>query len=153
MINNVVRSVSSNAKVRSDGDVIVILAPISQQELVGVWWLMSKYGKSKTIIIFNNKLHPLPNELMFAETCYSVFPLIARLSTSSLDENGERPSNPKIVLLWRFPRDWEIHIDINEGLGFELAGSVPAVDVGMRGPLMDWIAGCVKQHMQLKFRN
>ena len=109
--------------------------------------------KQNNYHLFNNKLHPLPNELMFAKTCYSVFPLIARSSTSSLDENGERPSNPKIVLLWRFPRDWEIHIDINEGLGFELAGSVPAVDVGMRGPLMDWIAGCVKQHMQLKFRN
>ena len=155
MINEVVKSVAINGTPEQNDDVIIILAPISQQELVGVRWLVSKYGDSKTIIIFNNKLNPLPNELMMAETCYSVFPLIARSATSppssSQNEGQEQPLNPKIVLLRRFPRDWEIHIDINEGSGFELAGSVPAGNVGMRGPSMDWIAGCVKQHMQSKF--
>jgi hypothetical protein len=150
MINDIVRSVGTNGSPSQNEDVIVILAPISQQELVGVRWLVSKYGSSKTIIIFNNKLNPLPNELMMAETCYSVFPLIAR-NTSSSPKDKTQPENPKIVLLRRFPRDWEIHIDTNEGAGFELAGSVPANNVGMRGPSMDWIAGCVKQHMQLKF--
>lgn len=156
MINEVVKSVTINGTPEQNDDVIIILAPISQQELVGVRWLVSKYGDSKTIIIFNNKLNPLPNELMMAETCYSVFPLIARSATpppssSQNDEGQEQPVNPKIVLLRRFPSDWEIHIDINEGSGFELAGSVPAGNVGMRGPSMDWIAGCVKQHMQSKF--
>jgi len=160
MINEVVKSMTMNGSPNENDDVIIILAPISQQELVGVRWLVSKYGCSKTIVIFNNKLNPLPNELMMAETCYSVFPLIARSSTSpppptappsQSEQQPNQPVNPKIVLLRRFPRDWEIHIDANEGSGFELAGSVPAGNVGMRGPSMDWIAGCVKQHMQSKF--
>ncbi len=153
MINAVVKSVTTNGSPEQNDDVIVILAPTSQQELVGVRWLVSKYGNDKTIVIFNNKLNPLPNELMMAETCYSVFPLIARSAASATSQNeGEKQQeNPKIVLLRRFPRDWEIHIDVNEGSGFEFAGSVPAGTVGMRGPSMEWIADCVKQHMQTKF--
>ena len=151
MINDVVKAVATNVSLRQNEDIIIIQAPVSQQELVGVRWLVSKYSSSKTIILFNNKLNPLPNELLMAETCYSVFPLIARSSSSPQENSPEQPKNPKIVLLRRYPSDWEIYIDSNEGQGFQLADSVPASNVGQRGPSMDWIAGCVKKYMQSKF--
>ena len=161
MINDVVKSVATNVSLKTTNnnnnneDVIVILAPMSQLELVGVRWLVSKYGGTtgKTIVIFNCKLNPLPNELKMAEMCYSVLPLIARSSSSSQkqqqQQQQQQQSNPKIVLLRRYPKDWEMYIDCNQGTGFELAGSVPAVNVGLTGPSMDWILDCVERYLSL----
>jgi len=152
MLHDMVKLVAKNALAASEAkeeDIIIMMCPISQAELVGVRWLVSKYGGSKTIVIVNNRLHPLPQELMASETVYSVLPLIAR-SVGSASDNPN-PS-PKIVLLRRYPKAWEIHVDVSKsGAGFELASEVPASEVGVRGPSMEYIGNRVKEFMQLKF--
>lgn len=154
MMNDICKLVSENAVPVSNGkdeDILIISCPSSQAELIGVRWLVSKYGSNKTIIIVNNRLNPLPNELMEAETVYGVLPLIAR-SVGSASEGKSK--NPKVVLLRRYPNDWQIHIDDNSsGLGFELISSVPAKNVGVRGPSMNFISERVKEFMVQKFQN
>jgi hypothetical protein len=57
------------------------------------------------------------------------------------------------VVLRRYPRDWDIFVDVDGNSGFELVESVPVTSLmgGRRkGPSMEYIAGCVKRHMQLK---
>jgi hypothetical protein len=153
MINEICKLVSQNAIPTPNAlneDVIIMSCPITQAELIGVRWLVSKYGGSKTIIIVNNRLNPLPRELMEAETVYSVLPLIARSVGSASDEKPAT-RNPKIVLMRRYPHDWQIYVDDSSGLGFELASSVPAQSVGVKGPSMDFISERVKEYMVEKF--
>ena len=46
----------------------------------------------------------------------------------------------------------EIHVDDNKcGAGIQLISSVPAGNVGVRGPSMEYIGTCVKNYMQKKF--
>lgn len=149
MINDVCKLVSKNVmeseQIETD-DVMIINAPISQVELVATRWLISRYSMDKTIVIVNNRINPLPQEMMGAVPSYCVLPLIAR---TVQDSNNP---NPKIVLMRRFPDDWQIHIDDSKsGNGFELVSSVPASKVGVRGPSMEWISGCVKDFMQQRF--
>jgi hypothetical protein len=151
MINDLCKLVSQNAipvANANDEDVIIMSCPVSQAELVGVRWLVSKYGSSKTIIIVNNRLNPLPQELLGAETVYSVLPLIARSVGSA--PAADKPANPKIVLMRRYPHDWQIYVDDSTGPGFELASSVPVQSVGVRGPSMDFISERVKEYMTEK---
>ena len=152
MMQDICKLVSQNAIPSAnaqDEDAIIINCPASQAELIGVRWLISKYGSSKRIIIVNNRLNPLPHELVEAETIYSVLPLIAR----SVGKKDEENKNPKIVLMRRFPDDWQIHVDASSGLGFELVSSVPAKHVGVRGPSMEFISKRVKEFMIQKFQS
>lgn len=153
MINDICKLVSENAIPSAQShneDVIIMNCPFSQAELIGVRWLVSKYGSSKTIIIVNNRFNPLPRELMEAITVYSVLPLIARsVSTASSEE---KPANPKIVLMRRYPHDWQIYVDDSSGLGFELVSSVAAKNVGVKGPSMDFISKQVKEYMIGRFQ-
>ncbi|GFH54421.1 hypothetical protein CTEN210_10897 [Chaetoceros tenuissimus] len=149
MINDVCKLVSKNVmeseQIQTD-DVIIVNAPISQVELVATRWLISRYSMDKSIVIVNNRINPLPQEMMGAVPSYCVLPLIAR---TVQDSNNP---NPKIVVMRRFPDDWQIHIDDSKsGKGFELVSSVPAKKVGVRGPSMEWISGCVKDFMQQRF--
>jgi len=152
MVYDVCKLVSQNAVPTSqviNEDVIILTCPISQIELIAVRWIISKYASKKTIILVNNRLNPVPSELMEAETVYSVLPLIAR---SVGPDSAEAPPNPKIVLLRRYPTDWQIHVDDSKsGLGFELVSSIPADKVGIRGPSMDYIRSRVKEFMEERF--
>jgi hypothetical protein len=144
MVYDVCKLVSQNAVPPSqviNEDVIILTCPISQIELIAVRWI--------TIIVVNNRLNPVPSELMKAETVYSVLPLIAR---SVGPDFSEAPPNPKIVLLRRYPTDWQIHVDDSKsGLGFELVSSTPADKVGTRGPSMDYIRSRVQEFMEERF--
>jgi hypothetical protein len=50
----------------------------------------------------------------------------------------------------RYPKDWEVYVDA-DGNGFELADVAKESQIrGKKGPPMEWIAGCVKRHMESK---
>lgn len=154
MLTEIVQSVGTNAitpKQAKEEDVIIILSPSSQVEMVGLRSLVNTYGESKTIVIVNSKLDPIPREIISSKVVYSMLPLIAR-SVESSNKTPKKPTSPKIVLIRRYPKDWEIYCDTNDTKGFELAASVSASDVGMKGPSMEWIANCVKNHMQVKYK-
>jgi hypothetical protein len=152
MMGAVIKAVTDNAQPQADEDTLIILSAMSQEELIGVRGLAAKFEGKKTIILVNSKLDPLPPELSKAVTVYSIFPLIARAMASKNNtvdsEPKQDPKPPKIVVLRRYPSDWEIHID--SGDGFKLAASIPAEQVGKNGPTMQWIADRVKQHLQIR---
>ncbi len=148
MMQEIAALVAANAMPAAEAkheDVIIISCPtMNQAELVGVRLLVSQYSRSKTIVIVNNRLDPLPTELITSETVYSVLPLIARSVKGDSD-------NPKIVLLRRYPKNWEIHLDSKGDAGFQLVSTIPAETVGLRGPSMELIGERVKSYMQTKF--
>jgi hypothetical protein len=163
MTDHVIKAVSANAQPLDEEDTVIILSAASREEMIGVRGLVSKFGGKKTIILVNCCLNPPPRELMKAQTVYSIQPFLARPKVSEgnifgsnrppseLNQQQSRQSQqkfPKIVLMRRFPRDWEIFVDI--GSGFELARTVLASEVDKRGPSMEFIAGCVKQFMQAR---
>jgi hypothetical protein len=150
MMDAVMTAVAANAQPQADEDTLIILSTTSKEEMIGVRGLAAKFGGEKNIIMVNSKLKTLPPELDKAVTVYSILPLIARAAASEQKIVGSEPKQdpkpPKIVVLRRYPRDWEVHMD--SGNGFELATSVSAEQVGRNGPSMQWISERVKQHLQ-----
>jgi hypothetical protein len=160
MMNQVFEALDKNVVMEPNENVLILLSPTTQEEMIAVRSLVTKYNTSsgsnkKVIIIINNKLNPTPRELLLADTVYSMLPLIARASSSTPQQvKDTQPAPPKIVLMRRYPNDWQVFIDSNnsgEKSGFQLAGSTPAHSVGKRGPSMDFIADCVKRYMSLKY--
>ena len=153
MLDDVVKAVQTNAQPSEDEETIIILSPISREEMVAVRSLVAKYEGKKKIILVNSHLEPIPRELRQAETVYSVLPLVANIRKSGVNifasQNAEEEAlPPKVVVMRRYPRDWEVYVDI--GHGFELAGSAPAGSVDKKGPSIEWIAGSVKRFLQSK---
>jgi len=153
MTDDVVRAVKANAEPREDDDTIIILSAASKEEMIGVRGLVAKYEGKKKILLVNCNLNPPPRELMMAQTVYSIQPFIARpkVSEANLFGNQATPKqqdqpSPKVVVMRRYPRDWEVFVDL--GSGFELAQSVPPSQVDKKGPNMQFVASCVKRHMQ-----
>jgi len=144
MIDDVAAAVSANAKPTENEDSIIILSPVSPEEMIAIRALVGKYKATKKIILVNCKLEPpLPRELIGAETVYSILPLIAKPSNTA-DENQDAP---KVVVLRRYPRDWEVYVDVGDG--FDLAASVPDGSIrGNQGPAMEWISSAVKRYLQ-----
>ena len=151
MTEPILKAVSANAKPKDDEDTIIILSSISQQELVGVRALVGKYKASRRIVLVNCRFERLPRELVDAKTVYSILPLIARPKdpSDSIFSAGSRPtedeSPSKVVVMRRYPGDWEVYVDI--GGGFELAATCPAARF-QKLPPMDWIASSVKRFLQ-----
>lgn len=141
MVDNVMAAVSANALPRDGEDTIIILSACTKEELFAVRAMAEKYDRSKTIILVNCKLDPIPRELMRAQTIYSILPLIARPTRSD-----DKATAPKVVVLRRYPRDWEVYVDT--GQGFDLAASVPPSSGNRRGPSMEWISSAVKRYLQ-----
>jgi len=159
MFDNVVEAVDENAvpsQNKNDEDTLIILSSASQEEMIAIRRLIAKFKSTKTFIFVNCKLNPLPREMIRATTVYSILPLIAKPIVSEAnilakDQDPSSQSEPtKVVLMRRFPRDWELFVDI-DGSGFEMVDSVPASAVGAKGPSMEWISSCVKNFMKLKF--
>lgn len=150
-IKQIVKLVASNAVAQEDDiaeDTIIINTPISQVDLVGVRWLVSNYGKDKTIILFNNRLNPLPNECKDAETVYSFLPLSIKSKTANVTRLYN--FSHRVILLRRYPNDWEIHVDGSKGGedGYRCISSFKPSEVGKRGPSMDMIALRVQKYME-----
>jgi hypothetical protein len=148
MMGAVIKAVADNAQPEADEDTLIILSAMSTEELIGVRGLAAKFEGKKTIILVNSKLDPLPRELHKAVTVYSILPLITRAVVSEQNTFDSEPKPPKIVVLRRYPNDWEVHID--SGDGFKLAASVPDEQVGRNGPTVQWISERVKQHLQTR---
>lgn len=154
MAGQVMRAVAANGKPSEDEETLIILSATSAEEMVGVRGLVSKYDGKKKIILVNCNLQPVPRELMMAKTVYSIQPFIARPKVSEGNIFGANPAPvaeeeatpPKVVVMRRFPRDWEVFVDL--GSGFELARTVPSAQVDKKGPSMQFIASCVKEFLQ-----
>jgi hypothetical protein len=154
MGQSVISALSMNGKPRDDEGTIIILSASSLEDLIAVRSLVATYGATKRIILVNCSLDPIPRELKHSETIYSVMPLIAKVKVKNANMiNAQKePDNklpPKVVVLRRYPRDWEIFVD--SGDGFELVCTVPIDQVGKSGPSMEMIVGSVKAHLQSRF--
>ena len=158
MFDNVLSALSENAipaENRDDEDAVIILSAFSKEEMIAIRKLVATYKSTKTFIFVNCKLDPMPRELIRATTVYSISPLIARPVVSENNIFGrnasmDTPQPTKIVLMRRFPRDWELFVD-TDGSGFEMVDSISAASVPAKGPSNDWVASCVKQYMAMKF--
>lgn len=158
MQRKVVEAVRLNALPQDDEETLIILSAASPQELVGVRALVGKYKGSKTIILVNCRLNPLPRELVGAQTVYSILPLIAKpkeeqdwtLPSSKKDTEKEKEKNapPKVVVMRRYPRDWEVFVDT--GKGFELGATTPAGSTNKRGPSMQWVTSAVTRYLKAR---
>jgi hypothetical protein len=159
MADDVVRSLAANVRPADDESTIIILCARGRDEMVGVRHLVASYGDHKSIVLVNCCLDPLPRELLRAQTVYSVQPLIARPRASASEHNifgsARRPpsaddaaARTKVVVMRRFPRDWEIFVDA--GSGFEIAASASPDQVDRRGPSSQFIAAAVKKFLQTR---
>jgi len=153
MAQFVIQAVRENALAADDEDNIIILSAVGKDEMVAVRGLVAKYGSEKKIVMVNCQFQPVPRELLAAETVYSVLPLAGRKTTNSngqgSDNENESPP-PKIVVLRRYPKDWEVFVDV--GSGYELAESVPANGSNRRGLDMEFIARAVTRHLDFVSR-
>jgi Domain of unknown function (DUF1995) len=149
MIDDVMQAVKANALPCDDEETLIMLSATTKEELYSVRAMVNKYKDTKTILLVNCKLDPLPQELLRAQTVYSILPLIARRAAMGTKKVAETAS-PKVVVLRRYPRDWEVYVDV--GRGFDLAASIPANDMAMlrRGPSMEWISSAVKRYLQTR---
>jgi len=146
MATSIVQALRNNALAHDDEDNIIILNSIGKDEMIAVRALVTKYGNVKKIIFVNCKFQPLPRELLAAETCYSVLPLMAKKEAKANDGSID----PKVVVLRRYPKDWEIFVDI--GYGYELAETVAVNGSNKRGLSMDLVAKGVARHLDFTSR-
>lgn len=148
MANLVIQAVRENALPAADENNIIILGARGQDEMVAVRGLVAKYANQKKIILVNSQFQPVPRELLSAETVYSVLPLAGKKAgnndNGNTNDEGEKPP-PKIVVLRRYPKDWEVFVDV--GIGYELAETVKATPHNRRGLPMDFIARAVTRHL------
>jgi hypothetical protein len=145
MMENVVEALRANALLEEEEENLIILSPISREEMIAVRSLAAKYADQKSIVLVNCKLDPLPRELLGAQTVYSILPLTARPKDAE-QSSGDKASQPKVVVLRRYPKDWEIYIDV--GSGFELAATAPSIQINNRGPTMEWVGRAVERYLE-----
>ena len=143
MMEDVVKALRVNALPSDEEENMIILSAISREEMIAVRSLVAKYDGQKKVILVNCKLDPIPRELLKAETVYSLLPLIAKPKSPEQADMTE----PKVVVLRRYPKNWEVFVDV--GSGFQLAETAPANQGFRRNPPMEWIAGCVERFLDL----
>jgi hypothetical protein len=153
MATRIIQALRNNALAKDDEDNIIILSAIGKDEMVAVRALVTKYGNEKKIILVNCQFQPTPRELLSAETVYSVLPLMARKNMKNDNNNNNNNNNtipPKVVCLRRYPKNWEIFVDV--GNGYELAETVPINGSNKRGLSMEFIARGVARHLDFVSR-
>merc|ERR1712087_535676 len=97
----------------------MIVSGHARQDAIAARVLLSRYGDGeKLVFLINCNFDPLPRELAQAETVYGLLPLIARPKRA----DGENAAQPKVVVLRKFPKDWELFVDVDD-TGFELVDS------------------------------
>jgi hypothetical protein len=146
----VIQAVRDNALAADDEDNIIILSARGKDEMVAVRGLVAKYGSQKKIIMVNCQFSPVPRELQTAETVYSVLPLAGKKTTNDDSDKDNEDPPPKIVVLRRYPKDWEIFVDV--GIGYELAENVAMNLSNKRGLGMEFIARAVARHLDFVSR-
>eukprot|EP00586_Coscinodiscus_wailesii_P017536 CAMPEP_0172497976 /NCGR_PEP_ID=MMETSP1066-20121228/107693_1 /TAXON_ID=671091 /ORGANISM="Coscinodiscus wailesii, Strain CCMP2513" /LENGTH=414 /DNA_ID=CAMNT_0013271037 /DNA_START=294 /DNA_END=1538 /DNA_ORIENTATION=- len=166
MFDDVISAVDEYA-VRDTDDAIIILSAHGPDSMIAVRRVVAAYGsdrseKKRPIVLVNCKFETMPVELRTAVMGYSILPLLARqkineggFSSQQRQGRGEDDGVTKIVLLRRYPKDWELFVDVSgRGNGFELAGSLEADGIvgSSKTPPMEWVSGCVKRHMDFKYR-
>jgi len=155
MFTDAIEAVDAHGTMLTSEDVLILLSPVSREDTVAVRRLISRYGGAKTIVLVNSALDPEPKEAFLSIPAYSITPLLAKPMQSegnfmSQKDIAEEETPTKIIILRRFPDDWQCYVDV-DGSGFELVDSAPANTVPKQGPDNEWIAGCVKRHMAFKF--
>lgn len=112
MIDDVCGAVSINAQPIDDEDSIIVLSAVTQEEVIGIRALASKFSTKKNIILVNCQFpnNIVPKELIEGQTVYSILPLVARRKVSSASESSQKV--PKVVVLRRYPRDWEVSVNV-----------------------------------------
>lgn len=155
MMNQVMQAVSVNARARADEDTVIFLNPASSpEEVIGIRALAAKYRKSgKTMILVNCQLDPLPKELVDGVTTYSIQPMVGKLIGSAQDSTS--PVEPRVVILRRYPRDWEMYVDDGatpEEAGFVLAATISpsALPNPIAGPTIQWVVRQLEDYLQTK---
>ena len=147
MLTDVVNAVRKNALPTQEEENIIILSALSREEMVAVRSLVSKYRGSKQIVLVNSKLDPLPKELQGGETVYSILPLMAKPRDPTPDSSVVVP---KVVVLRRYPRDWELYVDVGDG--FELADSADAKIANKSGPPASWVSEATQKFLRRKIK-
>ena len=151
MMDQVVQALRVNALPTDEEENIIILSAVTREEMIAVRSLVAKYEGEKKIILVNCKLDPIPPELRRAVTVYSLLPLIARVVGTESGQSSEgEPPRPKIVVLRRYPKEWEVYVDV--GGGFQLAASAPPGKLNQRSPPMEWVAERVQKYLETKGR-
>eukprot|EP00977_Amphora_coffeiformis_P021693 scaffold9735_cov174-Amphora_coffeaeformis.AAC.7 len=150
MQGKVIEALKANALPKEDEEAIIILSAASPQELVGIRALVGQYQNTKKMILVNCRVTPLPRELARAQTVYSILPLIAKPVEDKQSTPKKDDSPPRVVVLRRFPRDWEVFVD--KGNGFELAATVPATSTLQKGPSLQWVGDAVKRYLGASLR-
>lgn len=141
MMNQVVQAVKANALPQEDEDTIIIVSSQDKQELVAIRALLAKYQDSKRFILINTQFDPMPAELATGVLTYSILPLLVQKK----DRKADAPDAPSVVMLRRYPRDWEVYVDVN-GQGFDLVAST-STTVGNKGPSAEWLAEQVSNYL------
>lgn len=154
---DVVEAVKAHALPRDDEDTIIILSANSPPELVAIRALVAQYETTKQIVLVNCRAtDPLPPELSNAQTVYSVLPLVGKpvVDNNTRDTSNEAKTtqqSPRIVVLRRFPRDWEIFVDTTGSSptagGFELVATAPVLKDQPKGPPLSWIVNKVQEYL------
>lgn len=143
MPQDVVRAVRNNAMAKKDEENIIILNAHGQDEMVAVRALVDKYEKDRRIILVNCQFSQVPRELQKAEIVYSILPLVAKEKDTGKNlsvQQGYEEGYSKVVVLRRYPKDWEIFVDI--GNGFQLVETTPS------RPTMEAVTDCLQRYLK-----
>jgi hypothetical protein len=176
MIEDVMAAIKTNQGLPTNSEqMMIIVSAVSNEEMYAVRAIANKYNSSsnKTILFINCKLQPTPQELIRGQTIYSILPFIAQIKGSGHGIGGSTVSNtnasntstsqrsnpivPKVVVLRRYPYNWEIFVNL--GHGFDIVTSVSndneiisnrynSNEQQQRGPSMKWIQSIVQQYIQ-----
>lgn len=158
----VLKAVSQNAVPDPDAeDVLLILSAQSPEELIAVRSLVAKYGQTKKIVLVNCRLDPKPTELKDAVTAYAVRPFLAmpkgtNAAGAGADQgnNQPQPTPTKIVVLKRYPSDWELYVDPSGGgEKFQLVDEISDARVygNPSGPDEGWIKSVTAEFMRRRY--
>lgn len=156
MFTDVIEAVDKHAILVDSEDALIILSPYDTADLIGIRRIIARYGMTRTIIVVNSRMETLPQELNPAVLAYGLLPLVARAKGSGDAAGGDDgEAGPKVVVMKRFPKDWEVFVDV-DGDGF-----VDVTDEGRSYPLgsgaskeippMEWIVSKVEAHAQKRF--
>lgn len=183
MGGDVLRALRENVQPRSDEQTLLVLSSSKNQpdEMIAIRTMILQEMKKRILdddtenvdtqqkqqqrnfVLVNCQLDPWPRELMSAKTVYSLLPLIAKPVQQSKDfmfpQKNSAPqsqsSSPiiKVVVMRRYPRDWEVFVDDGSCGRFERASvssssSQPTRSNSQRPPSMSWISECVQKYLQ-----
>lgn len=162
MIEDVMMAVQMNDGLPLEHEqMMIIVSPISKEEMYAIRAIVDKYATGRavkdrklTIAFFNCKVQPIPQEIIRGQTVYSILPLVGSRKDISSSSASRSPTQPKVVVLCRYPYDWQVYVDLGQGgVGFNCIASISVQDVKLnrlsqqRGPSMEWIQNAVQQYI------